>query len=493
MHRPGWTELYDWKVDRDGAAPIFRQIYLQIRSAILSRTFPPGTKVPSTRTLASRLSVARASVVSAYEQLLAEGYLAGKVGSGTYISSDLPEALERDPTRFSKRRLADTRGVSRREPLEIEFAGSMTGDDDRPFNTGRMLLDARTVEIWRTLTNRAMRSFEARHLGYSDPCGFIELRRAICEYLRAARAVRCEPDQIIVTAGSQHAFDITIRVLLRPGDEVWIEDPGYPLTHHALVAAGAKVRPIPVDAQGVDVGSAIKSAPRATAAVVTSSHQFPTGVVLSMARRLELLAWAGKADAWIIEDDWASEYRYSGRPLASLQGLDEGGRVIYLGTLNKTLFPGLRIGYVVVPRQLLDAFVAARYLMDRQPPGLQQEVLAAFIGDGHLASHIRRMRSLYRDQRDRLVEVLRRRAGDLLEVEPPDQGMHLVAYLRPGLSDTAVERAALEEGVIVRALSRLYLRGRARQGLLLGFSGYPTASIGSAAGRLAKALRLVAG
>ena len=486
MRRPGWTELYDWKVDRDGATPIFRQIYLQIRSAILSRTFPPGTKVPSTRTLASRLSVARASVVSAYEQLLAEGYLAGKVGSGTYISSDLPEALERGPTRFSKRRLADTRGVSRRERLAIEFAGSMTGSDDRPFNTGRTLLDARTVEIWRTLTNRAMRSFEPRHLGYSDPCGFIELRRAICEYLRAARAVRCDPDQIIVTAGSQHAFDITIRVLLRPGDEVWIEDPGYPLTRHALVAAGAKVRPIPVDAQGVDVGSAIKSAPRATAAVVTSSHQFPMGVVLSMARRLELLAWAGKAGAWIIEDDWASEYRYSGRPLASLQGLDEGGRVIYLGTLNKTLFPGLRIGYVVVPRQLLDAFIGARYLMDRQPPSLQQTVLAEFMQDGFLAAHIRRMRLKYLNQRDALVGELARKANSCFTVDVPDQGMHVVAYLKSGHSDVEIERAARERGVVVGAMSRLYVKASPRSALLLGFSGYPPQRLIPAAARLAE-------
>jgi len=362
----------------------------------------------------------------------------------------------------------------------------MTGSDDRPFNTGRMLLDARTVEIWRTLTNRAMRSFEARHLGYSDPCGFIELRRAICEYLRAARAVRCDPDQIIVTAGSQHAFDITIRVLLHPGDEVWIEDPGYPLTHHALLAAGAKVRPIPVDAQGVDVGSAIKSAPRATAAVVTSSHQFPTGVVLSMARRLELLAWAGKAGAWIIEDDWASEYRYSGRPLASLQGLDEGGRVIYLGTLNKTLFPGLRIGYVVVPRQLLDAFIGARYLMDRQPPSLQQTVLAEFMQDGFLAAHIRRMRLKYLNQRDALVGELTRLANSRFTVDVPDQGMHVVAYLKSGHSDVEIERAAREHGVVVRAMSRLYVKASPHSALLLGFSGYPPQRLIPAAARLAE-------
>jgi GntR family transcriptional regulator/MocR family aminotransferase len=305
--------------------------------------------------------------------------------------------------------------------------------------------------------------------------------------------VRCDPAQIIVTAGTQQAIDLVMRVLLPAGSEVWIEDPGYPLTREALSAAGVKVRPVRVDAQGLDVAAGRAAAPRSRAAFVTPSHQFPTGVVLTMARRLELIAWARASGAWIVEDDYASEFRYGGRPLAALQGLDNAERTIYVGTLNKALFPGLRTGYLVVPEVLLRRFVTARYLMDRQPPGLQQEVLAAFIGDGHLASHIRRMRSLYRDQRDRLVEALRRRAGDLLAVDPPDQGMHLVAYLRQGLADTAVERAALEEGVVVRALSRLYLRGRPRQGLLLGFSGYPAASIGPAVGRLAKALRRVAG
>ena len=339
------------------------------------------------------------------------------------------------------------------------------------------------------LTNRAMRSFGACHLGYSDPRGFIELRSAICEYLRAARAVRCDPEQIIVTAGSQQAFDIAMRVLLRSGDTAWVEDPGYPLTHQALVAAGVKPHPIPVDAQGVDVGSAIRSAPKANAIIVTSSHQFPTGAVLSMGRRLELLAWADETGAWIIEDDWASEYRYSGRPLASLQGLDDGERVIYLGTLNKTLFPGLRIGYAVVPHQLLGAFVNARYLMDRQPPTLQQTVLAEFMQEGFLAAHIRRMRLKYLNQRDVLVEELTRQASSHLTIDAPDQGMHLIAYLKSGHSDVEIEQAARERGIVVRAMSRLYKKAPPRSALLLGFSGYSPQHLVPAAARLAAVVR----
>jgi GntR family transcriptional regulator/MocR family aminotransferase len=301
--------------------------------------------------------------------------------------------------------------------------------------------------------------------------------------------VRCDPDQIIVTAGTQQAVDLAIRVLLEPGDEAWIEDPGYPLTSYALTAAGVTLRPIPVDAQGLDVAAGIRAAPRARAVFVTPSHQFPTGVVLSMARRLELLAWAREAGAWIVEDDYASEFRYSGRPLASLQGLDETGRVIYVGTLNKALFPGLRIGYAVVPRPLLRAFVGVRYVMDRQPASLFQPVVAAFMREGHFAAHVRRMRLMYREQRDVLAESLSRRAGDAVMVDVPDQGMHLVAYLRDGLSDVVVERAAREAGVVVRAMSRLYKAAPPRAALMLGFSGHRPQVIVPAAARLAQVLR----
>ncbi len=347
-------------------------------------------------------------------------------------------------------------------------------------------MDTRTIAVWRRLTQRAARAFGPGDLGYADPSGSPELRRAICDYLRAARAVHCEPEDIIVTAGTQHATDIATRVLLRPGDQAWIEDPGYPFVRDALVGAGILIRPVPVDAHGLDVGAGLRRAPAARAAFVTSSHQYPTGVVLSMARRLDLLEWARASGGWIIEDDYASEFRYSGRPLASLQGLDDGGRVIYIGTLNKALFPGLRLGYAVGPPALRSAFAGARNLMDRQPPSQQQAVAAAFMREGHLSAHIRRMRLQYRAQRDALAEALTRGAGNLLSVDVPDQGMHLVAYLHDGLSDIAVEQAARASGVVVKALSRLYVEAPPRAGLMLGFSGYTRQVIGSAAARLAK-------
>jgi GntR family transcriptional regulator/MocR family aminotransferase len=483
--RKSWAELYGFEVDRAADAPVFRQIYLQLRSAILSGTLRPTTKLPSTRKLAARLGVSRSAAVSAFEQLLAEGYAFGKKGAGTYIASDLPEPFGAIHDRKKRPVSVANMAISLRD-----FGGFVdvtTQSDERPFNLGRTLVDARTAELWRKLSARTLRSFSRHHLGYADPRGMLELRKSVCDYLQAARAVRCEPEQIVITAGTQQAIDIVTRIMRGPDKKVWIEDPGYSLTRLALVAAGAKVCPIPVDQYGINVGEGIRRAPKASAAFITPSHQFPKGVVLSMARRLELLAWAREQGAWIVEDDYTSEFRYGGRPLASLQGLDEAERVIYIGTLNKALFPGLRLGYAVVPPSLVRAFVTARYLMDRQPSSLCQAVVAAFMEEGHFAAHIRRMREMYRNQRDTLVVALRRRLGDHLTVDPPDQGMHLIAYTRRGLSDVAIERAGREHDVIVRAMSRLYVEAPAQSALMLGFSGYPRQIIAPAIGRLARA------
>jgi GntR family transcriptional regulator / MocR family aminotransferase len=476
-----WADLYAWQLDRASRTALARQIYMQVRSAVLSGALRPGSRVPSSRAMASMLGVARASVVSAYEHLMAEGYVESRQGSGTFISSGLAglASRPRDAPR-AIRRAAPT-------PAQTfpEFERSAVQSDARPFNTGRTLIDARTAETWRKLTHRAVRWLGANDLGYTDPAGMIELRANICDYLRAARAVRCDPEQIVITAGTQQAIDLAIRVLLAAGDGVWIEDPCYPLTHAQLVLAKVRPHPIPVDAQGLIVDVGRRVAPRARAAFVTPSHQFPTGVPLSMTRRLELLAWARQSGAFIVEDDYTSEFRYSGPPLASLQGFDDTEQVIYVGTLNKALFPGLRIGYAVVPRLLLGAFVNARYLIDRQPPTLQQAVVCEFMQQGHFAAHIRRMRQLYRQQRDALAETLMRRAANWLDVAVPDQGMHLVAYLRDGSSDLAIEAVAERAGVVVRAISRFYHTARPRPGLILGFSGFPRQLIVPSAARLA--------
>jgi GntR family transcriptional regulator/MocR family aminotransferase len=483
--RQSWAALYAFEVDRAADAPVFRQIYLQLRSAILSGALRPGMKLPSTRELAVQLGISRSAAVAAFEQLLAEGYASGRKGAGTFVASDLPEPFaaihgRRQRSVPAAKTAVPSRGLG-------DFVDVTAHSDERPFNLGRTLVDARTAELWRKLSARSLRSFGRQHLGYADPHSMLELRRSVCDYLQAARAVRCEPEQVVITAGTQQALDIMIRVMQGPDKGVWIEDPGYALTHLALVAAGVKVCPVPVDQHGINVAEGIRRAPKARAVFITPSHQFPKGVALSMARRLELLAWAREQGAWIVEDDYASEFRYGGRPLASLQGLDDAERVIYIGTLNKALFPGLRLGYAVVPPSLVRPFVTARYLMDRQPSSLCQAVAAAFMEEGHFAAHIRRMREMYRNQRDTLVAALRRRLGDHLTVDPPDQGMHLVAYTRRGLSDVAIERAAREHGVVIRAMSRLYVEAPAQSALVLGFSGYPRQIIAPAVARLARA------
>ncbi|MBV8922408.1 MocR-like pyridoxine biosynthesis transcription factor PdxR [Bradyrhizobium sp.] len=478
MH--GWADLYVWQLDRTSRTPLSRQIYMQVRSAVLSGALAAGTRVPSSRVMASRLGVARASVVSAYEQLLAEGYVESRHGSGTFISQEVAGLATRRRT---------ARAIRRTVPIPAkafpDFERSAMQGEARPFNTGRTLIDARTAETWRTLTHRAVRQLGPYDLGYADPAGLVELRANICDYLRAARAVRCEPEQIVITAGTQQAVDIAIRVLLSAGDEVWVEEPGYPLTYAQLMLARVRPHAIAVDEQGLVVDAGRRKAPRARAVFVTPSHQFPSGVAMSMARRLELLAWARQSGAFIVEDDYTSEFRYSGPPLASLQGLDESEQVIYVGTFNKALFPGLRLGYAVVPRALLQAFVGARYLIDRQPATLQQAVVSQFMQQGHFAAHIRRMRQLYREQRDALAETLVRRGAGSLEVALPDQGMHLVAYLRDGTSDIEIEAAARRAGIVVRAISRFYRSARPRPGLMLGFSGFPRQLIVPAAARLA--------
>jgi len=485
-------------VDRSSEAPsVVQQAYLQIRVAILSGGLSPGTKLPSSRDLAVRLDIARASVVAAYEQLFVEGYLTAVVGSGTYVSSDLPEVIEgarpREANAGASRPAGRNIGRFKAPPNddEVSVALEPAFTDERPFNTGRTLMDARSIEHWRRLTHQAARNLGPSDFGYSNPLGLPALRQAVCDYLQAARAVRCTPEQVVITAGAQQAVDLAARVLLRAGDEVWVEDPGYPFTRFALDILGVATRPIPVDSQGLVVSIGTHLAPEARAAFVTPSHQYPTCVVLSMARRLELLDWAREKKAWIVEDDYASEFRYSGRPLASLQGLDEFERVIYVGTLNKALFPGLRLGYAVVPPPLIRRFAEVRNLMDRQPPSLNQTVAAEFMQQGYLAGHIRRMRDQYRVQRDTLVSALGRLAGDWLCVDVPDQGMHLVAHLRDTVSrsDIAIEQAGLDAGVVARAMSRLYVSAPPRSALMLGFSGYSPRAISSAAVLLARVLK----
>ncbi|WP_160122871.1 MocR-like pyridoxine biosynthesis transcription factor PdxR [Rhodovarius lipocyclicus] len=490
--REQWSILLDLAVEHDSSRPLFQQIYLGFRDAILARRLSPGSRLPSTRLLAERLGVSRTSVLTAYEQLLAEGFVTGRAGSGTFVAEDAaPDVMA--PTRSQLAApLAPAPQLSRIGQRYERFAAALPLSPSLPFAAGCCSVDALSIQAWRRTGVEVMQNFDPSYLSYSDPSGDLPLREEVAKYLRAARAVRCEPEQILILSGAQQAIDLSIRVLLNPGDAVWVEDPGYLATREALAAAGASLIPVPVDREGMVVEAGLRAAPQARAAYITPSHQYPTGSIMSIQRRLELLSWAKAHGAWIIEDDYDGEFRYVGRPLASLQGLEGGESVIYVGTLSKMLFPGARIGFAVVPPALIGAFRGARFLTDRNPPTLQQALVTAFMRRGFLTSHIQRMRQRYRAARDIVVEAITRHMGDLVEVEVPECGIQLTMHFRQPICDVRVVEAARRHGVVVKAVSPHYLGTPARSGLVLGYSGFDAHRLRSAAALLAQAVREVA-
>ena len=356
------------------------------------------------------------------------------------------------------------------------------------FRPGIPALDAFPRELWSRIAARQYRQSRFDLFSYGNPAGHPPLRRAIAEYLRAARGVNCSWEQVIVTSGSQQALDLAARVLLDPGDTAWVEDPGYFGARGAWTAAGLRCAPIPVDAEGLCVSQGERSAPEARMAYVSPSHQYPLGVTMSLPRRMTLLDWARRRSAWIAEEDYDSEFRYAGRPLAALQGLDTAGRVIYIGTFRKVLFPALRLGYMVVPDGTVDAFAATRALTDRHPPGPSQALVTEFLAEGHFARHIRRLRTLYAERQAALVSAAHREWKGLLEVSPADAGMHLVGWLSNGVSDRDVSQRAAAAGIVAPPLSAYYHAAAARPALLLGYSSITTRKIHEGARRLSAAM-----
>ncbi|XXY18676.1 PLP-dependent aminotransferase family protein [Sorangium sp. So ce216] len=484
-------------LDPASSAPLHRQVYEALRGAIFAGRLRSGSKLPSTRALAAHLSLSRNTVLGAYAQLLAEGYLRGRIGSGTYVADVLPERLllaRREPA--SRPALApDGAVLSRRGALvagaasPFRRASSPPGPAGLAFQVGAPAYDAYPAATWgRLMSRRWDRSWRAL-LPRHEPQGYAPLRRAIADYLVTARGVRCTPDQVIVVSGAQQAISLAAEVLLDPGDPVWVEDPGYTAARSALVAAGAIPVPVPVDGEGLDVAAAARLSASARLAVVTPSHQFPLGVTMSLGRRLALLDWARSSGGWVFEDDYDSEFRYAGRPLAALQGLSPDARVIYAGTFSKVLSPSLRLGYLVVPEGLVDAFVAAKALADVSSPSLEQAVLADFMAEGHFARHVRRMRVLYERRQAALVAAAGRELSGLLEVPPAPAGMHLLGWLPAGRADSAAAASAAANGVRCVALSELRVDTAGRGALLLGYAAVPEDEIDEGVRRLRTALR----
>lgn len=473
------------------AGQLARQLARGLREAIARGELQPGEQLPSTRTLAASLGLSRGTVSEAFEQLVAEGCLEARVGSGTRVARPDPAlalAPLPGPTRPPQTQApALPPQAQRHAALLRELTALPPVPFAIPVPAGAVAPDAQ----WRRTGQRVRATQAAAPAPYGDPRGVPALRAAVADYVRKARAVTCEPEQVLITSGTQLGLYLAARVLLAPGDAVWMEDPAYVGLSALAEEFGWRALRVPVDRQGLDVAHAAAACPHARAAFVTPSHQYPLGMPLSMARRRALLEWARRAGAWIVEDDYDSELRYAGHPFPSLQGLDPA-RVVYLGTFSKVLFPSLRLGYAIVPPALVKAFAGARMLMDRHSPTAEQHALAAYMSEGHFEAHIRRIRTGYAQRRAVLIEAVERSLSPWLRLEPSDQGMHLVAWLPEGVDDEAVCAAALAAGLSVRAVSPMYAGPGRRSGLMLGFGGFTAEALTAAVAGLRRVLETIA-
>lgn len=472
-------------IDRDAGMPLHRQVYDGYREAILRGDLAPGQKIPSSRELASEIRVSRFPVLHAYAQLLAEGYFESQVGSGTYISTTLPDQLISSDLQMaqSEEVLSGHRPIARRNFVYPKREMTALLESWGSFGLHQPAFDQFPFAVWSALVDRHSRNPALGALRQIDPMGSSRFRRQVCAYLRTARSVKCEPEQIMVVSGSQQALDITARVLLDPGDAVFVEEPGYDLQRTLLAGAGCRLKLIPVDNEGIDV-TRMAMHRGVKAAFVTPSHQFPLGYTMSATRRLALLNWAQSSSAWIIEDDYDSEYRFDTRPIASLQGLDVNARVIYIGTFSKIMFPSLRIGYIVIPRDLVEHFAAVRMAMDIFPPYLYQEVLSDFIEQGHFGRHVRKMRQILGERRNALVDSVRKEFGEFLELHGAAAGMHISVTLPAGFNDQEISSLASRERLWLWPLSRYFAGKHARQGFVLGFGSTQTEAIPAAVKRM---------
>jgi GntR family transcriptional regulator/MocR family aminotransferase len=465
--------------------PLFRQVYLGLRKAILAGAFQGSGRLPSTRELAQQLGVSRTVVLLAYDQLLAEGFTEGRSGSGTYVSAGVgpprsapsEDAAKLPLSRFGK--AAATAWTKLNFPLQR--APALPYD----FSYGRSDLGTFPFALWRRLLLKCARRASVADLDYGPAGGNPTLREAICTHLRRSRAVNCDPGQVIVVNGSQQALDLIARALLEPGDRVVVEDPCYQGMTEVLRAAAVRIQPSSVDEQGLDPGRLPASA---RIVFVTPSHQFPTGSILPLTRRLSLLEWAKRKDAVIVEDDYDGEFRYEGQMLESLQGLDRGARVIYIGTFSRTVFSALRIGYLVVPESLVPAFSAAKWLCDRHTPSLEQATLAEFISSGMYERYLRRVRRRNATRREALLDSVGKYLRERVEVTGAAAGAHLVLWPTRRHAEDTLVAAAGARGVGVYGIAQYYLKSPARTGLLLGYSRLTERDIQEGIRRLAKVL-----
>ncbi len=465
-------------LDRRAAEPLHVQLAQGLRERILSGRIAPGARLPSSRLLAEELAVSRVTVVTAMDQLICEGYAEGRHGAGVFVAADLPEeVLQAAPARPP---VADDEPLPAPRPWQ-------------PFRPAAPDLNLFPHAEWAKLLERVWRDPEPALLADADPLGWAPLRRAIAEHLNQWRGITCSPHQVIVTSGAAEALDLLARAVLKPGDPVFMEEPGYRILRRALGLAGLRAVPVPVDDNGFDIATAERTEPGARAAVVTPSRQYPLGMTMPLARRLELIGWARRTGALIIEDDYDSEYRYQGQPLPAMMSLEGAGdRVIYVGSFSKVMWPALRIGFMAVPRQLVDDIADVLTASAPRASAVAQPALARFMADGSFAAHIRRMRRVYAKRQTALLRAIDTHLCDALTTESAPAGMHLIARFTPALadrmSDTEASARAAAAGITAVALSSFCATPNPQQGLVLGYAGFDTDAIDTAAKRLAGVL-----
>jgi GntR family transcriptional regulator/MocR family aminotransferase len=470
---------------------LWRWLYTELRGAILDGRLKPGARMPSTRSLGMQYSLSRGTVVVAFDQLQAEGYTRTEPGSGTYVASGVPDrfmSAMRKPATLAQPMSKAAFPKRSEEFLKNVEVLPASHAINKAFRCHEPAIDLFPADLWARVASRVLRRAPRSLYGHGSAAGYLPLRRAIAEYVGASRGVHCSAEQIIITSGTQQALDLIGRFLLSPGDRVWMEDPGYSGALHTLRTTGARIVSVPIDGDGLIVKAGRKLAPKAKLAYVTPANQFPMSVTMSANRRLELLRWAAGANAWIVEDDYDAEYRYSGRPVAALQALDSSGCVIYVGTFTKMLFNALRLGFMVLPERLVEPFVSARTFVDRHPATLDQAILAEFITEGHFGHHIRRMRQTYAERINILKTAADKHLDGVLDVVHAEAGIRTLGWLKTSKSDHDAAQRARELGLEVEPLSMFTTKYIQPPALMLGFASCTPAELRRGVSVLATAL-----
>lgn len=486
----GGALLASITIERSAETTLSTQICTSIRKMIFSGALSAGERLPSTRTLAEDLGVSRTTINHVFERLTEEGLIESRTGAGSFVCLQLGSYLPRlpSPTHEMRTRRHENLRLARCMEQAMGDFGSRIPHGRRAFTTGTPAFDTFPMGQWSRLITKHFRSARGTIMGYGDPEGYAPLRAAIAAHLRGNRGLNCDPAQVFVVSGAQQAFNIVCSMLLDPGDKVWLENPGAIGARNSLIAAGMDVVPVPIDREGLMVEAGLRRARYFRLAFVTPSHQQPMGDTMSLARRIELLQAAEQSDAWILEDDYDGEFRYQGGPLPTLQSLDTTERVIYVGTFSKSLFPALRLGYVVVPPILVDSFHSVWGAFLHGVPTSLQAALADFIDEGHFATHIRRMCKLYSARHDALIDAARRRLGGLLAVQPTGTGFHTIGLLPADQGESGLSEAAARRDLSVSPLGRYCIEPIARQGLVLGFSTVRPPEIAAGVETLAQVL-----